>query len=363
MNKPNSSRPLQTVFGQVCEIGPPSAKHSPWIRKVRRTPRFRTELRSCLAGLLETALRFPRDVVLTLPGGRENQMRVVVGVVVLLVAELTLPRSLVAGGRLEQARAEIRESPTADPARKPSLSWLTETDDCEDDGSSSLSDELATGFGELVGTGVLGAVTMPWWGPRLMLDDVGDELLLNEFPFANDQPGFFVPDDLSAGIAKSWSVRWLSEYASDFDGVRKYGGRLRFDTASRFGLDTEWGHRVEEIIRGQDSLWTGDANVVYRFAQGPRGAYYTGLGLNWSADRGQGDIGVNVTYGVDFFPVEPFVLSVSMDWGRLGNASLFHGRATVGAMLDRVELFTGFDYLNLEGAGLPSFVGGVQITF
>ena len=106
------------------------------------------------------------------------------------------------------------------------------------------------------------------------------------------------------------------------------------------------------------STWSTDSPKVGREA-----TFYTRLGVNWSADNGRGAAGFNFTYGMDWFPVRPVVVSGTIDWGRLGDASLFHGRASIGLLLNRFEVFTGYDHYNLEGAPLNGLVNGLRIWF
>ena len=63
------------------------------------------------------------------------------------------------------------------------------------------------------------------------------------------------------------------------------------------------------------------------------------------------------------FPAEPFVYSATIDWGRLGEASLFHGRASVGVLIDNVELFTGYDYLKVGDVAIDGVIAGIRIWF
>lgn len=55
-------------------------------------------------------------------------------------------------------------------------------------------------------------------------------------------------------------LRTRGEYADDFDSLARIGGALLFDTASRWGLDSEFNHHREELFGERDSLCTGDAN-------------------------------------------------------------------------------------------------------
>lgn len=277
-------------------------------------------------------------------------------------------------GRLSEARREVRSSGSSSSSSGSSSDDSSSDDD--DDGESffgavltslfSSSDsecEHSDGGSSLDGGAVFSVLASPWLVPRALLNDQDDDLLLADYPYVEDWDGYLVAQDPEPDWARPWSGRFLAESGTDFGDLQKHGGRLRLDTRSRWGLDTEWNFRRESLSSGHDTLWNGDANIVYRFAQSQRAAFYTGLGVNWLADRHAADAGFNFTYGADFYPANPWVISGSIDLGSLGHTSLFHGRATVGVMLNRLEVFTGYDYLKLGSTSLPSFVAGVQLHF
>lgn len=280
---------------------------------------------------------------------------------------------VLADGLLSSARSEVRASSSS--SSKSSSSHDSHSDEDEDHDSflGSLLTSLFSGSSECgcehgVGSSFDGGVIFtvvasPWLIPRSILEDKDEVLTMADFPYAENWDGYFVNQDPQPEWTKPWSGRFLAESGTDFDGLQKYGGRLRLDTSSRWGLDTEWNFRRESLSSGHDTLWNGDANLIYRFAQSRRAAFYTGLGVNWLSDRFGGNAGFNFTYSADFYPADPWVVSGSIDWGTLGHATLFHGRATVGVMLNRLEVFTGYDYLKLGGTSLPSFVAGVQLHF
>ena len=130
------------------------------------------------------------------------------------------------------------------------------------------------------------------------------------------------------------------EYADDFDSLTRYGGRVLWESRNRFGLDTSLDYYREALANdSHDDLWTGDANVVFRFAQSEYLMMRTGLGVNYmSADHGT-DLGFNFTYGGDWFPMKPWIVSAEIDWGWLGDAGLFQGRATIGVNIQNVEVY------------------------
>ena len=136
------------------------------------------------------------------------------------------------------------------------------------------------------------------------------------------------------------------------------------ESSIRFGIDTSFDYRRETIASGiHDGLWTGDANIVFRFAQSQKLMMRSGLGVNWLSDQYGSDFGFNFTYGGDWFPTEPWVLSAEIDWGRLGRAELFHGRGTIGLNFRHWEIFTGYDFYHVGRAEVSGLVSGVRFWY
>jgi hypothetical protein len=136
------------------------------------------------------------------------------------------------------------------------------------------------------------------------------------------------------------------------------------DTAWRIGFDTSFDRREEELSStAEDELWTGDMNLLIRFAQNELIQVRAGVGANWLADDTGDDWGFNFTYGGDVMPLRPFILSGEIDWGRLGEAGLFHGRGTVGVEYRHVEVYTGYDYFDVGGTQIHGWVAGTRLWF
>ncbi len=88
-----------------------------------------------------------------------------------------------------------------------------------------------------------------------------------------------------------------------------------------------------------------------------------GLGANWLNDSTRTDLGFNFTYGGDFFPRKPWVLSAAIDWGTLGHAGLFRFRTTAGVILNRFEGYVGYEYLDIGSTQDNFLIGGVRVWF
>lgn len=251
-----------------------------------------------------------------------------------------------------------------DRHHKPSWSFnISSSSDNDEDRNEAISGEQAIGWAILFG------VTSPWWAPMTILESEGQ--VLRGFPvapYAEGSDGYLVFDtaetDDPASDISPWGGRFSFDAASNFDGVTTVTGRLRLDTDSRFGLDTEWANLFERSGGGTDWLGRGDCNLVVRFAQSSRVQFHSGIGINWLADQHNADVGFNFTYGVDVFPVDPVVTSATLDLGKVGDARLIHFRGTVGAMVTpRLHLYTGYDLLDLEGASIHSFLTGIEFWF
>lgn len=276
----------------------------------------------------------------------------------------------------------------SEPARPPKPSRPSERrrdHENPDDGiGMDPASWLTLGLFGVMATGYVAA--SPFWGPARALGDSYDRsATFASFPYDGITEGSLsfsqvvcdcgaLEDDSITEHApycawnwrctKTFSGRFTGEWAEQPGDISRIGGRLQLHTASRFGLDTQmdW---LREPASGplEDELWLGDCNVIYRFAQSERAQFYSGVGFNWLDDPVDTNFGFNFTYGADFFPAKPWVVSSSIDWGNLGRAEQFRFRLTGGVMLNRVELYTGYEYLDIDRTQLNAYVVGMGLWF
>lgn len=279
-------------------------------------------------------------------------------------------------GQLQRMRDDVRNGPPASSGGEPAP--------CSDDRSARTPDDNAShstdgdgsgvqgGLGEALGAAYLAkgaihlaglAVTSPIWAPIGILEhDYAAEAHFPRFPY-DDVPGYLATDSYSL-VGRRWAARLSGEYREPFDDIQIVGGRLLVSTTSRFGLDTQWDYLQEHQADGShDQLWSGDCNLVFRFAQSEHAEFRTGLGFNWLDDPQQTDFGFNFTYGFDVFPCRPWVLSAEIDAGTLGKASLFRARTTVGVVIHGVEAYTGYEYFDVGRTHLNCLIGGLRVWF
>ncbi len=207
------------------------------------------------------------------------------------------------------------------------------------------------------------AATSPFWGPFALLgDDFGVQGYFPRFPYDHTR-GYMMIDDFPSR-PRQWAARLDAEYVENCRDPHAFGGHLLVSTSSRFGFAGSLARLEERLARGgRDQLWLGDANLVFRFAQSQRAEFRAGLGMNWLDDATQTDLGFNFTYGADFFPRKPWVVSSTLDWGTLGHAELFRFRATAGIVVHGVEVYAGYQYLDIDRIQTNGLVGAVRVWF
>ena len=256
---------------------------------------------------------------------------------------------------------------------------------CDDDNSSLLGNLFDETFGNLF----LHCLTSPLLIPRSVLEDeFPEESYFPRFPYDN-VPGYMMLErGCGGGInleawrqynidsqpaaeplqwqnrPRTWAARFRAEYADNFSDTQQTAGHLLLSTSSRFGLDTGMSFLEERRFDGgRDQLWLGDCNLILRFAQSERAQWRVGVGFNWLDDPVDTNFGFNFTYGFDLFPVDPFVLSTTLDWGTLGHTSIFHFRTTVGVTFHGIEAYTGYEHYGIGRTHIDSLVSGVRIWF
>jgi hypothetical protein len=322
------------------------------------------------------------------------------GVVLMVLSSLL--SSAWGGGDLDVIRSDVRTSPPESsspaPASEPRPQSGSERHSYDD-----AADKVE---GNLFVAGVVAAgcvATSPFWLPRSFMNDNSTEAYFPRFPYdktegyltsdawlsnfttesaladaigsqpspSNDPAS--VPTESPKGSlvtlsidpsTRRWGGQFRADYADNFGHLSGVGGQLILETTSRFGIDTSFQYLTERTPGGDDDhLSLGDCNLVYRFAQSPRAAMRTGIGANWLNDSTRTDLGFNFTYGGDFFPRKPWVLSAEVDWGTLGHAGLFRFRTTAGVIVNRFEGYVGYEYLDIGTTQGNFLIGGVRVWF
>ena len=194
------------------------------------------------------------------------------------------------------------------------------------------------------------------------------------YPYCSDYPGYRVPrigywpeflKPWDGGVEPlRWSARLSGEDGNDFTGLNRAQGQFLLETSSCWGFLTSWNHFHERLGAGRsDEMTLGDANVILSGGLSGDCVVRIGLGVRTLIDRGRTDWGFNFHIGGDVFPVRPLIFSWSADFGTVGDAGVAHGRATLGVMQNRWEIFGGYDAMLIGGTTLHGPLIGVRLWF
>ena len=227
----------------------------------------------------------------------------------------------------------------------------------QDDNDSDL-----TAFAVIVGAI---AATTPFWLPIAATHDENSEPgYFAEYPYKHGKSGNMLIGDSLRSDSYNWAFQAKTAYAESFGRFRRIDAGLQLEGTHRFGIDAEFDYWRESVVSGQrHSFWTGDANLMFRFAQSEWLQTRVGLGGNWLEDDANSDYGFNFTYKADLFVRDPLILSGELDWGTLGDETLFHPRITLGAQWHRAELFIGADYFDIGPTQATSMIAGGRFWY
>jgi hypothetical protein len=202
-------------------------------------------------------------------------------------------------------------------------------------------------------------ISSPFAIPHSIWDEKGYAQFC-EYPYQNDYPGF-MRKITNSESPSDFNFRIQFETGYDFEGVASFSGNFLLDTESRLSFELgasymrEW---IEESV--YDTLNTGEFNILWRFVQSPNLQMRAGLGIRYMNDYIGTERGFNFTYGLDLYPVKPWIVSASVDFGSLGEANVSSARFTVGAAVKRFELYAGYNSLRVDTVEIHGPVAGIR---
>lgn len=295
---------------------------------------------------------------------------------------LLIQATVTDAGELSGIRNEVRETPSPSPAPSSPESGSSESPSTEpshrdrsagrshshwDHHHPSDDDEsISEWMGKLVLGSAVVVATSPYWAPHALLED--DYKSLTGFrtdPYAcqGEDWGFLIIDQAQALHTSRWTGLLGLDYGTNFDALQTLGGEATVEHASRWGLGARWRYFREDTRPRRDSLSLGALNVTYRFAQSPRLAFRSGIGLNWLTDRTDSDLGFNWLYGAEWCPSEPLVLQADLEMGSLGDAFTMRTSVRMGMQFGRWQPYIGGETYRFDGQTTALATTGVSWRF
>ncbi len=218
----------------------------------------------------------------------------------------------------------------------------------------------------------------PWWGPRRWMGDDGERAVaFSTAPYAAGYDGYMrvegrsEPQALPGVAAKDEAGAPLLGRGSALRGWAEGGvqdthlfrGAAGFLWSGFHRLELQGDVRVygEREAGRTDTLTLGTLAVNYLFALAPGVQVRSGAGLRWLPDGDQTHLGALFSYGADFYPGSPLVLSVAGDVGAMNDTVNGTLRGTVGAVFDQIEVYGGYEALWVEDIDLGLWVFGARL--
>lgn len=202
------------------------------------------------------------------------------------------------------------------------------------------------------------------------------------YPYADGQRGFLisspamVPDPadpaklvLNPIQTHPVGAALRAEYTDGEDGLHRYAvaGQVTF-----IGLRIEAeGHRyIEHLDSGDtDTLTLGTVGISLALPAHDALTILVGGGGSWYHDHYGNENGWYAKLGSEMFPVRPLILSADV-WGGFIRADEFDdysflggGRATLGAIWNRFEIYGGWQATWIGAATLDGPTGGLRVWF
>lgn len=169
------------------------------------------------------------------------------------------------------------------------------------------------------------------------------------------------PPPLVVDRVQSARLQVQLDAGRDSDGL--YRGTLggSIDSVQGWGLESRFTYWIEPLPEGSDGTWLGDVNLRFALLTLPAFQMRMGIGPRVQWDASSKSAGVNVTAGLEFYPVSPLVLRLDADVGNLGEALVFESQASLGVLLRRAELLAGVSTLQIGAVRFDSLFAGVRL--
>lgn len=236
----------------------------------------------------------------------------------------------------------------------------TSSRDHSDNKSSYDSVEADSFFMEIFGPILSYIFISPYSVPYTFWDDGFDtHLCFHPYPYYSTEKGYLTESDDLKGLAFDLSSAYKI-YRGDVYGV---GLNFKARTNFRFEVHADYNYLEEKLDNGtKDSLYLGNINVLYRFAQNERLLMHSGLGLNILHDK-EDKFGFNYNYSLEAYPFKPMYLAIGVDLGLLGGASYVRFRTMVGVVYRSYEVNIGFESYNIGDTSLEGLIFGFKMYF
>lgn len=291
----------------------------------------------------------------------------------LLLAIGLLPLAA-ADGTLGRAKAEVHPRPApAAPAASTTVPAPSRPDLPSPSGTGHHH-EGDSFSGDVLGLIVVGIILIPvgaaWLGMQTVAPDgVPSDVGLAGVPYVQSHPGW-LGDQRNGGPTRLVGAQVQSEFGMIERDLQRYGIGARLWITAFAQISTDYHRYFEQRgSGGHDTLTVGCTDLSLGIPLTSRGHLHLGVGVLTYHDEVGTESGAAFAGGFDLFPVRPLVVSVAGNAGSIGSdaeegrTSLRMLRASLGACIDRFEIYGGWQGTWIGQVRLSGPMAGLRVWF
>jgi hypothetical protein len=279
-----------------------------------------------------------------------------------------VPAVVVAGGKLERVRSEVRGTPPKSSSHSRPTQQTSTT-------QRVTSTRRVVYTYPIRGRPVSPPTSQPCCGTSAPALDLTERAppqrtiaSYADYPYADGNPYYVrrLPRS-DAADRDLWAGTAQAEGGYAGEGVWRMGGAVAL-RLWRFGLDGDLHYFLDQKLT--DAIYLGSINATFAIVLQPSFVLRVGPGVNAMIDGrtpGQGHreyaAGFNATTTMDIIPKKPVIISGRFDYGTLWKAHTMTVRGTVGWIITRWELYAGYHYQRIGAVPLSGPVVGVRAWF
>ncbi len=196
----------------------------------------------------------------------------------------------------------------------------------------------------------------PWTLPHYAMGDNYDlSYAFPSAPYAGGINGYVRTSGITGGIpgaerasdgrillGHSTAFRVATEGTWVDSNMQRFGLSALLSGNHRWEIGTDWSFYQENADGIIDRQWIGTINASFVFAQSEHAQFRTGVGVRMMPTNLDNQMGINLLYGMDFYPTDPLILSIRGDVGNVGDAFAAEARASAGIVIGALEFYGGY---------------------
>ncbi len=185
-----------------------------------------------------------------------------------------------------------------------------------------------------------------------------------DYPYSNGNLGNMIAAKTKPAGCRNESFQVRLEHGWEHERVRRYTGRVLAEWANGVGTSMTGSWLSERSTDGQrDNLSFVEPHVQLRYVQGTGVQLRIGGGPIVMFDSEQTDVGYSFSNEAEIFPGSQLIISPGISAGRIHGTGIVQWRIAVGYIIERWEVYAGYDDRRIGSVSFRSLSSGVRVWF